>query len=175
MFHNYTLNYSNGLINTNLNDLMEDYNNYAIIGLSGGLSYIENRFRVNKFHLVLTDNSNRSIIYNKNCLVDVIIYNEDTMADDDLDEGNPKGTYSTNIKNKYFSDNSDVITTGYLLLKYVKGDFEMIGIYFGINFFGRVVAIKIDSPVGQQDKIISSFKFDMDIEINEQQEENRLN
>ena len=53
----------------------------------------------------------------------------------------------------------------------------MIGIYFGMNSFGRVVAMKIDSPVGHQDKIISSFKFDMDIEINEQsnQEEFHFN
>ena len=154
---------------------MEDYNRYAIIGLSGGLEYIQNRFRVNNFHLVLVDNSNRSIIYNKNCFSNITIYNEDTMIDDDLDEGNRRGTYSTNIKTKYFSENSDVLTTGYLLFEYVKGDLDMIGIYFGMNSIGRVVAMKIDSPVGHQDKIISSFKFDMEIEINEQQEENHLN
>lgn len=168
MYHKYYITYKNGLIDTNLNKLIEDCNSYKIVCLTGGLSTIENKFRVNKFNLRIVEDNNMNINYNINNLIDIHEGDEDTMNDDDRDEGYRSGTTSRRIRERYFRNQMDVIATNYLTFECGKEQhYEIIHIYFGINSSGEVVSMKIDKPIGLRNKLIDLFEFDIDVEINE--------
>lgn len=159
----FTINYDNNQFRGNIEDLFKGIKSKAIEGLYGGIDNLQNRVKLNRFELIMTDGSNK-IFSNKIC--NLIVYDEKDYNEDDEDEGEMIGSQATFIKNKYFSMNPNVINIGSIMIEFLNNQdsIEMFTIYFGFDNKGKLLDAKIEGPYGKS-KYIKYFELQITIEL----------